>query len=160
MRLHFIQGHIFIYTWKEPIKLMSWKQLHVIVHHKSLCILARILKTFLLCSFQCQHNGYCLPSHSSDMGCTFRTDKGTMLKSYTYNLKMSTPLRTFALYNSRELLFSPSPKFSLPCAFWKTKTEHAEQHVLNVHCKSSLKSKQKTWFNKNMHHLTWKKSQV
>lgn len=107
---HFIQGHIFIYTWKEPIKLMSWKQPHVIVHHKSLCILARILKTFLLCSFQCQHNGYCLPSHSSDMGCTFRTDKGTMLKSYTYNLKLSTPLRTFALYNSRELLFSPSPK--------------------------------------------------
>lgn len=43
--LHLTEGHIFIYTWKEPIKLMSWKQPHVIAHCKSLCTIECILKT-------------------------------------------------------------------------------------------------------------------
>lgn len=94
---HLIQGHIFIYTWKEPIKLMSWKQPRVIALCKSLCILARILKAFpLLCSFPMPSQWFMPSSHSSDIGCTFRTGKGMMLNTYSYNLKLSMPLRMFA----------------------------------------------------------------
>lgn len=53
----------------------------------------------------------------------------------------------------------PLPKnFPLHVAVERLEQKYAEQHMLNIHCKSSLNSKQKTRCNKNMHHLTWNKT--
>lgn len=74
------------------------------------------------------------------------------------------PLRTFALEHQQGVALFPFPKIkTIFPSKWLLKDlnkKYAEQHVLNIPCKSSWNSEQKTQCNKDMYHLTWEKKIV